>query len=169
MEEWREIPNTDYSVSSEGRVASRKYGKWRVLKGGRDKYGYLTVGFGSGRGGQRTVRVHVLVAEAFLGPKPTPSHQVNHRNGVKSDNRADNFEWVTNRENARHARDVLGYRGKGIRGEAHGMTKLTESDVREIRRRLAAGESQTKLSAVFGVSRENIYCIAHRKSWAWLL
>lgn len=42
METWKDIPDTDYSVSDQGGVASRKRGGWRVLKSQRDKDGYIT-------------------------------------------------------------------------------------------------------------------------------
>jgi hypothetical protein len=50
---------------------------------------------GIGKAGQ----VHQLVAKAFLGPKPTPLHEVCHNDGDHLNNRADNLRWGTKSEN----------------------------------------------------------------------
>jgi len=100
-EQWREIEGTEYSVSDAGRVASHKYGKWRVLKKTTFGTGYHRVDFRT-NGNRRVIKVHVLVAETFIGAKPTDKHEVNHKNGIKTDNRVENLEWCSHRENMRH-------------------------------------------------------------------
>lgn len=50
--------------------------------------------------------LHILVCEAFHGSKPTPKHEVNHKNGNKHDNRASNLEWATRSQNVQHAHDI---------------------------------------------------------------
>lgn len=163
MEEWREIPGTEHSVSSEGRVASRRFGKWRILKMPLHK-GYPSVNIR----GDRWVssKVHVLVAEAFLGPRPTPRHEVNHIDGDKTNNRAENLEWCTHRENMRHFLGVLGQ--KVLRGKELGHTKLTEAEARMVRARCLAGETQEIVAADFGISRSHASNIARGVKWAWL-
>ncbi len=54
-----------------------------------------------------------IVATAFIGNPPTLKHQVNHKNGDRGDDRPENLEWVTNRENAKHSFDVLGRKPTG--------------------------------------------------------
>ena len=95
-EQWREIPDTHYSVSDFGRVVSR-YRGGRILRPG-NRNGYLMVVL-QGNGNVLYRSIHILVATAFLGPRPTPRHQVNHKNGIRIDNRVENLEWVTAREN----------------------------------------------------------------------
>lgn len=165
--EWREVKtHPDYIVSSDGQVGSRWLGKFRMLKPTRVSTGYLQVGLCDGRGGKKNVNVHTLVAEAFLGPRPTPAHQLNHKNGIKDDNRDANFEWCTASENRRHALDVLGV--KVAHGAALPQTKVTEAEVREIRRRCAAGEPQRGIAASYGITQTAVSLIARRARWAWL-
>lgn len=165
MEEWREIPDTEYSVSSEGRIASRKRGGWRIIRPANNGWGYLKVGLRVG-GVDRYRKVHHLVAEAFLGPRPTPAHVTNHKSGIRDDNRVENLEWVTRSENAHHRYDVLNHLGP--RGEAHHNTNLTETDVRKIRERRAKGEKLTTIAADYGICFSSVSLIAKGKNWGWL-
>ena len=111
MEEiWKEIPGCDgkYQVSSTGKVKSMNYrgntGIEKTLKLSRDKDGYLRASiYISGK--QRYFMVHRLVASAFI-PNPNEKPEVNHKNGVKDDNRLENLEWVTTSENQKHAYDT---------------------------------------------------------------
>lgn len=165
-EEWREIPGTDYSVSSEGRVASRKNGGWKVLRpltGGAQYYSHVCI-YVNGGSVQRTI--HTLVAEAFLGPKPTPRHEVNHKNGDRRDPRVENLEWATRSENIRHKFNVLGR--VGPRGERQGRSILTEVDVREIRAYCATGKTQAQVASDYGTSQATISDIVTGRSWGWL-
>ncbi len=159
VEAWSEIEGTDYSVSDQGRVMSHKHGKGRILKTGADKRGYPSVNlFTNGVGKSRTV--HTLVAEAFLGPRPTPRHEIDHKDENKENNRAGNLHWCTHGENLLH-RSTFSPRASQRR-------RLTESQVREARARIAAGESQAAVASLLGVSRPHINMIAKGKKWAWL-
>ena len=106
-EEWRDVIDKDidydckYQVSSLGRVRSFKAGKVKILKPIFDDKGYSYVGIHK-NGKQRKVHVHALAAKAFI-PNPESKPFVNHINGIKSDNRVENLEWVTPSENIQHA------------------------------------------------------------------
>jgi hypothetical protein len=106
-----------YEVSSFGRVKSCEKEVWnprgwynkypeRILKTRVTKTGYVQVHICSDGVGV-TTSVHRLVAFAFFGEPPGNKYQVNHKNGIKTDNRPENLEWVTAKENIQHAHKVL--------------------------------------------------------------
>jgi len=166
MEIWKDVIGYVglYKVSNMGRVKSFCRDKnGRILKPGKTSRGYLTVRlYLDGKG--KTMAVHRLVAERFLGPAPSPKHEVNHKNGDKTDNRAENLEWVTHSENNKHAYDTLGV--EAVRGEAHGNAILTDRKVVEIRNLYATGDhTQIELGRMFGISEGAIGDIVRGKHW----
>ena len=105
-----EVPYTRYEVSNLGRVRNAHTGK--ILRSQKQKIGYFTVCL-CYKGERNFLLVHRLVATAFV-PGWRKGLQVNHKNGIKADNRAENLEWVTASENTRHGRDVLLKRVKPV-------------------------------------------------------
>lgn len=120
-EEWRAVVGFEgiYEVSSNGRVKSlgrertlfgdlnrRMMTKDHILAGRIDGAGYKKVCLVRD-GVHKYINVHRLVAEAFI-QNPLKLRDVNHKNGVKIDNRLDNLEWVSHSENIKHSYIVLG-------------------------------------------------------------
>ena len=97
--------------------------------------------------GSKSHAVHVMVCEAFHGPRP-PGMQAAHLDGKSSNPRRDNLAWATPEENAAHKR----LHGTARLGERHPGAKLTDADVVQLRRRWRAGESWRALGKAFGVS-----------------
>lgn len=77
------------------------HNKYKILTQKMNKFGYYEVALAKD-GVMKTFLVHRLMAKAFV-PNPDNLPQVNHKNGIKSDNRIENLEWCTKRENTVHA------------------------------------------------------------------
>lgn len=99
-EKWRDIDGYDgmYQVSDLGRVRSKKYGYWRVMKVVKSRVGYLLVALCNG-GKIKHFLIHRLVAQAFIDNDNIFNTEVNHINEDKTDNRAVNLEWCDRRYN----------------------------------------------------------------------
>lgn len=160
VEEWRGVLDGYYEVSNLGRVRRAKAGPstrvGRIINPIVSQYGYSEFS-ASYNGSRRMVRVHQLVALAFLGDPPSADATPNHKNGIKTDNCVGNLEWATPQQQMDHAvaNDLT----------AHGIrvctAKLHPMDVVEIRVRYsiaaqlgrkATAKVRRELSAKFGVT-----------------
>ena len=155
IELWQTIKHkhkkTKYIISSLGRVVNNESGE--LMKPHVTKKGYLSVSLwidGKSYGKQ----VHRLVAKAFI-PNPHQRKQVNHINGNKQDNRIENLEWVTNKQNSVHATK---------NGLCH--SKLTDDQVKAICKLLMENKlSYKEIAKKVNVSQELIGCIYRKQIW----
>ncbi|MDD3901736.1 MAG: NUMOD4 motif-containing HNH endonuclease [Dysgonamonadaceae bacterium] len=161
-ERWKPIKGyPDYRVSDRGRIKSFQSGKERLLKPQLNNSGYLRVMlFNEGKKSREFI--HRLVLEAFV-QNPEEKQECNHKNGIKTDNRLENLEYVTRSENMKHA-DETGLRN--IKGENNPSVKLTANNVLEILDALNAGLPQWKIAAKFNVTQPTISDINTGKKWS---
>lgn len=128
----------------------------------KDKDGYIKVKLNKS-GVKNNHMVHRLVATAFI-PNPENKPEVNHKFGIKSDNRASELEWMTTSENQQHAHDNKLYECQ--KGETNGMSKLSEGQVREIHKLYATGDfTQDYLSKRYNVAGSAISRILTGFRW----
>jgi hypothetical protein len=173
---WKDIKGFEghYQVSSDGRIRSldrivitkrgfpKPYRGQELVQSINNGYPQLTLHL-SGKSKPRMV--HSLVAYAFLGERPE-GMEINHINGIKTDNRVSNLEYLTPLENTRHAINMgLVVRKKG---EESSNNKLTEKEVLVVRQLLAQKNSDASIARSFGVHYSTIRAIRVRKSWGHL-
>lgn len=170
QESWKPVVGLEnvYEVSSQGRLRRMTDGKFtfagRILNSTKMDNGYRIVKLSNGKNRSQKL-VHAVVMATFCGPRPK-GMDINHKNGIRDDNRIENLEYATRSENHLHAYRVLGRPVVSNKGSKAGRAKLTESDVLEIRKRYAAGGvSQDSLAKEYGVSQHTISCIILRKNW----
>lgn len=175
MEEWRffDLGEGVYQASNMGRIrsvdrqVSSKKGSLRNCKGKilkqwrNNNNGYMVV-YLSFHGKTRIRDVHRLIALSFCSGFEK-GKQVNHKNGIKTDNRAENLEWITPSENIIHAKDT------GLqhdRGEESVNSKLKTEDVLRIREMKKSGVYYKDIASIFGVHKDYVTLIVNKKRWA---
>lgn len=180
QEIWKPIPGAEafYEISNFGRIKGLPRQRRGVSKAGREflrnipefilKPAMLNSGYFSARltteSGEKASGqlVHRIVASAFV-PNPKNLPWVNHKDGVKTNNHAENLEWCTPSENMIHAV------GAGLIpilvGSQRGTAKLNEDKVHVIKKMMLLGFSNEKLAEIFEVSTAPISYIRNNQAW----
>lgn len=164
-EKWQRHPQfSDYDISNLGRVrrmrAAQGTRPYLILKPILNKNGYFYVHLTSGNASKRCA-IHVLVLEAFNGPRPE-GYASRHLDSNRTNNYLSNLRWGTYAENYSD-RVVL---GRGNNGSNHGLSKLTDSQVAEIKFKYKEKiTTQAKLAKEFGISRSHVCGILNGRSW----
>lgn len=171
--EWRAIPGYEgiYEASNEGDIRSLsridrlgRPHKGRVLSQNKNpRWGYMQITLHK-NGKSHTHRSNVLIASAFLGEN-LGRLDVNHLDGDKTNNCADNLEYCTRSENILHA--VRNGLNPHI-GETHPLAKLSSEQVAEIRKLSSLGVLGKDLAKRYGVGRAQISRILTGKRWSHL-
>ena len=152
-EVWKLIPNYEglYYVSNLGRIKKHSHPDSDKIMRQNFVRDYLVVGLTYN--GKKTYRVHRLVAMAFKD-NYSENLVVNHINGIKTDNREINLEWIERTENSKYTYT------SGIC-----IKKLTPNMVVEIKKMLKEGIAQKEIASKFKVSRSIISEINTNKKW----
>jgi hypothetical protein len=178
-EEWKPIAGLEafYEVSDTGRVKrlkrlvwnnlSRKYIPLKecILPGCKDDDGYLRINLRMRPGVWARVRIHRLIAEAFIenpGKKPV----VNHKDGNKTNNHKDNLQWTTILENIRHAHgkeDLIGATEYNPKWQKKNK-KIKEGDRLRIKEMINAGLTTKQVAAIFKISHPYVSAIYHNRA-----
>lgn len=169
MEIWKDIPGFEgtHQVSNLGNFKALKrmrsngrvvcLYKEKIMKPNLEGNGYYQIQIFS-----KPHSAHRLVAKAFI-PNPKNKEQINHKNGIKTDNRVENLEWLTRSENCKHS-FVIGLQCN--KGENHPSHKVTAEIVREIRAKYIPNiYTSRRLAKEYRLSKTNILDIVNRKIW----
>jgi hypothetical protein len=151
---WKQYKNTQYLISTLGNVWSNKSEK--LLKVKDNCKGYLAVNIDD-----ITIAVHRLVAITFIENKDL-SLEVNHINGVKTDNRVENLEWLSHVDNMKHAwsNDMC------VSGSDTYIAVLNEENVENIKKLFVEYElNNTEIGLLFGVNKGTISKIRTLDTW----
>lgn len=143
----------NYEVSDHGDI--RRISDKKIISQWKNCWGYNMVSLSGGD--RKHYQVHRLVAAAFIGE----AHrlQVNHKNGIKTDNSIENLEYVTAQQNNKHAYDT------GLRKPHRNMGKIDERIAEEIKIRIDGGEKQKDLAKEFRLSPQAVCDIANGRTW----
>lgn len=156
-----------YQISNQGRVKSLErphnnggIRKERILKPQVDKGGYYYVILAKNKK-RNTYKIHRLVLQGFY-PITKLGLEVNHIDGIKTNNRLSNLEWCTKSENIKHAYKI-GL--KNHQGKNHNQAKLTEENVRQILSLIKMGYGNKFIAEKFNISRGAIGGIKYGTNW----
>ena len=169
---WKPIPTfSNYEASSDGELRSLNYkrsGRVVVLNPSLTSDGYMKTMLLDDTGKYRSWTVHKFVTLAFFGDRQ--GLEVNHKNGIKTDNRIHNLEYVSRSENIKHA--YANRLMRGMVGVNNPNSKLTNEQVVEIRNHASThgkNYGRKELALKYNVSECCIKEVVNHRRGIWKL
>lgn len=187
VEVWKDVGDYEgvYQISNLGRIKSlnrivdwngtKKHIKEKIRVVCLDGLGYYRTCLNK-NGKSKTIKVHRLVAQAFI-PNPDNKEEVNHINGIKTDNRVENLEWCTRSENNQHAyktglhkpiihtEEAKNKISIKNRGERNSQSKFKNSDILAIRELRKEGLKHKEIAKRLNISMGVINSVICGISW----
>jgi hypothetical protein len=164
-EHWKPFCHGYYEISNKGRVYSVR--RDIILSPGLSERGYALI-ITCVNYKRRTCYIHRLVARKFISKRPN-GMEINHQDLNKDNNRVDNLEYISSKENHAHAHKNGYIGGKSRPGEENPRAKLREEDVEYIRKYYVKHENdygiKSKLARRFGITNTHVGYIVKYKSW----
>lgn len=172
LEIWKDIKGFEgkYMISNHGRLKSfsvkvlKRFPDGFITHGSIDTSGYRGHNLGTSKSDRKYTRIHTLVASYFI-EKHLESECVNHIDGNKLNNHHSNLEWTTLGDNIRHAVKIGLH---DLKGENHPHSKLTKSDVYEMKELRKQGWMHQKIADKFGVCRRQAGDVINGVNWGWI-
>ncbi len=175
-EVWQAVPGFEllYEVSNTGKVRSvdayvngryrlnEVFRKGRILKPKIGKPGYEEICLRK-NSTAKFVRVHCLVAEVFIGPRPH-KYVINHKDGNKTNNRVDNLEYCTYGENHKHAHST----GLRTHKKRHINYSATDEQIHQTRKLRNKGLTYPAIAERVNLSVSVVGKIVRGELYAWV-
>ena len=153
----KKLNDFNYLIDTEGNIYHAVTMKKRVLK--LTPNGYLEIGLKTANK-SKWYRVHRLVAQHYI-PNPENKPFVNHINGIKTDNRVENLEWVTHTENMKHASET----GLCPKGEMAPVSLYTDDQIRWVCKLMEDGYRNIDIEPITGVNQFTVSLIRGGTCW----
>jgi len=156
-----------YSINRKGEVLSVRRNKLLKHNLQKGRYRYYRVGLFKNRK-QKTKRIHALLAETFI-PNPNNFPEVNHINGIKTDNELENLEWVTHDGNMKHANQTGLFNKHTQKSNARIMglqnRKISYYEATKMRELYESKKyNQRQLARMYGICFQNVSLIVNYKT-----
>lgn len=155
--------NTKYLISNKGRVYSLSTN--RFIKQTLNRGGYFWCNISSPETYGVAKRIHRLVAETFLEKSPEDKPDINHIDGIKTNNCVENLEWSNKSLNGKHAYKLGLNTDTSLKEDNHPMRIINSSIARQVKELLKTNLPKCEIAKKLGITPAIVYNISRCKTW----